>query len=154
MSSNEGYTPRDSPILSSSLVGWSVGGCCPSRSSLSMWRRVVFPALSRPRKTSLPLFFHSPRYWRTPKNQSHRNISLRYKRYRTNDVIEVHCYFVDIGWTDCEQIRSRINNNDCRTFNMSNTAVSLVSNAIDKDLHGQNVTLSLSETFCRTHPTH
>ena len=34
----------------------------------------------------------------------------------TNDVVEAHCYFVDIGRTDCEQIRSRINNNDCRTF--------------------------------------
>ena len=27
------------------------------------------------------------------------------------DVIEAHCYFVDIGQTDREQIRSRINNN-------------------------------------------
>ena len=32
------------------------------------------------------------------------------------DVVEAHCYFVDIGQTDCEQIHSRINNNDCRTF--------------------------------------
>ena len=33
-----------------------------------------------------------------------------------NDIIEAHCYFVDIGRIDREQIRSRINNNDCRTF--------------------------------------
>ena len=33
-----------------------------------------------------------------------------------NDIVEAHCYFVDIGGTDREQIRSRINNNDCRTF--------------------------------------
>ena len=33
-----------------------------------------------------------------------------------DDIVEAHCYFVDIGRTDREQIRSRINNNDCRTF--------------------------------------
>ena len=33
-----------------------------------------------------------------------------------HDIVEAHCYFVDIGRTDREQIRSRINNNDCRTF--------------------------------------
>ena len=27
------------------------------------------------------------------------------------DVVEAHCYVVDIGQTDREQIRSRINNN-------------------------------------------
>ena len=32
------------------------------------------------------------------------------------DIVEAHCYFVDIGRTDREQIHSRINNNDCRTF--------------------------------------
>ena len=32
------------------------------------------------------------------------------------DVVEAHCYVVDIGRTDHEQIRSRINNNWCRTF--------------------------------------
>ena len=31
-----------------------------------------------------------------------------------HDVVEAHCYFVDIRQTDCEQIRSRINNTDCR----------------------------------------
>ena len=31
------------------------------------------------------------------------------------DIVEAHCYFVDIGRTDREQLRSRINNNDCRT---------------------------------------
>ena len=34
----------------------------------------------------------------------------------SNDIVEAHCYFVDIGRIDREQIRSRINNNDCRTF--------------------------------------
>ena len=29
-----------------------------------------------------------------------------------NDIVEAHCYFVDIGRIDREQIRSRINNND------------------------------------------
>ncbi len=33
-----------------------------------------------------------------------------------HDVVEAHCYFVDIGRTDCEQIRSRINNSDSRMF--------------------------------------
>ena len=33
-----------------------------------------------------------------------------------DDIVEAHCYFVDIGRTDREQIRSRINNNDCRPF--------------------------------------
>ena len=32
-----------------------------------------------------------------------------------HDIVEAHCYFVDIGRIDREQIRSRINNNDCRT---------------------------------------
>ena len=39
-----------------------------------------------------------------------------YKLSMTDDIVEAHCYFVDIGRTDREQIRSRINNNDCRTF--------------------------------------
>ena len=30
---------------------------------------------------------------------------------RMNDVVEAHCYIVDIGRTDREQIHSRINNN-------------------------------------------
>ena len=33
-----------------------------------------------------------------------------------DDMVEAHCYFVDIGRTDREQICSRINNNGCRTF--------------------------------------
>ena len=32
------------------------------------------------------------------------------------DVVEAHCYVVNIGQTDRELIRSRINNNWCRTF--------------------------------------
>ena len=43
-------------------------------------------------------------------------------RYKQNtqicDVVEAHCYVVDIGRTDHEQIRSRINNNWCRTFQL------------------------------------
>ena len=27
------------------------------------------------------------------------------------DVVEAHCYVVDIEWTDCEQIHSRIKDN-------------------------------------------
>lgn len=42
------------------LLGCSVGTCCPSLSSLSMCSSVVFPALSSPRKTSLPDFLYSP----------------------------------------------------------------------------------------------
>ena len=34
----------------------------------------------------------------------------------SHDIVEAHCYLVDIGRIDREQIRSRINNNDCRTF--------------------------------------
>ena len=30
--------------------------------------------------------------------------------------VEAHCYVVDIRQTDCEQMRSRINNNGCRMF--------------------------------------
>ena len=41
---------------------------------------------------------------------------LWYTNTCNNDIVEAHCYFVDIGRTDREQIRSRINNNDCRTF--------------------------------------
>ena len=42
------------------ILGWCVGTCWPILSSFSMCNRVVFPALSRPKNTSLPLFFHSP----------------------------------------------------------------------------------------------
>ena len=36
--------------------------------------------------------------------------------YWNFDVLEAHCYVVDVGRTDREQICSRINNNWCRTF--------------------------------------
>ena len=36
-------------------------------------------------------------------------------KHKYYDVIEAHCYFVDIGRTDREQIHSRINNNDCHS---------------------------------------
>ena len=49
-------------------------------------------------------------------------------------------YFLDyIGRTDREQIRSRINNNDCRTF-CTHVAVLY---AVDKGLRGRNVLQSL-----------
>lgn len=41
-------------------LGWSVGGAWWSRSSLSICNKVVFPALSRPRNTSLPDLFKKP----------------------------------------------------------------------------------------------
>ncbi len=42
------------------LLGCNVGTCCPNLSSLSMCSRVVFPALSSPRKTSFPDFLYKP----------------------------------------------------------------------------------------------
>lgn len=42
------------------LLGCNVGTCCAIRSSLSMCNNVVFPALSRPRNTSLPDFLYKP----------------------------------------------------------------------------------------------
>ena len=40
----------------SNLLGCNVGTCWPSLSSLSMCRRVVLPALSKPKNTSFPDF--------------------------------------------------------------------------------------------------
>ena len=51
-----------------------------------------------------------------------------------------------IGRTDREQIRSRINNNDCRTFRPRrplSTAYKTVLYAVDKGLRGRNVLQSL-----------
>ena len=63
------------------------------------------------------------------------------------DVVETHCYDVDIERTDCEQIRSRINNNWCRIFwphrplsTVYKTLLfSWVLYAVDKGLCGRNV---------------
>uniref|UniRef100_A0A0K2SZ70 Uncharacterized protein n=1 Tax=Lepeophtheirus salmonis TaxID=72036 RepID=A0A0K2SZ70_LEPSM len=41
-----------------------------------MCNKVVFPALSRPKNKSFPDFFQSPKYPRTPVNQSTKNIFL------------------------------------------------------------------------------
>ena len=60
----------------------------------------------------------------------------------SKDILEAHCYFVDIGRTDREQIRSRINNNDCRTFRPLSTAYSVLY-AVDKGIRGRNVLQSL-----------
>ena len=54
--------------------------------------------------------------------------------------------FKIIGRTDREQIRSRINNNDCRTFRPRrplSTAYKTVLYAVDKGLRGRNVLQSL-----------
>ena len=51
-----------------------------------------------------------------------------------------------VGRTDREQIRSRINNNDCRTFRPRrplSTAYRTVLYAVDKGLRGRNVLQSL-----------
>ena len=42
------------------ILGWSVGTCWAMRSSLSMCNKVVFPALSNPKNTNLPVFFIKP----------------------------------------------------------------------------------------------
>ena len=47
------------------------------RPSRSMCSKVVLPALSRPRKTSLPLFLARPSEARRPQNQSTRNMTTR-----------------------------------------------------------------------------
>ena len=44
------------------------------------------------------------------------NIHTYVHKSMLHDIVEAHCYFVDIGRTDREQICSRINNNDCRRF--------------------------------------
>ena len=61
----------------------------------------------------------------------------------TVDIVEAHCYFVDIRRTDPEQIRSRINNNDCRTLRPRRPLSIAVLYAVDKGLHGRNILQSL-----------
>ena len=64
----------------------------------------------------------------------------------THDVVEAHCYFVGTGQTDREQIRSRINNNDCRTFRPwrpLSTVYKTVMYAVENGLRGRNVLQSL-----------
>ena len=58
------------------------------------------------------------------------------------NVVEAHCYVLDIGPTDREQIHSRINNNWCRMFwprRPLSTAYKTVLYAVDKGLCGRNV---------------
>ena len=62
------------------------------------------------------------------------------------DVLEAHCYFVDTRATDREQIRSRINSNDCRTFwphRPLTTVYKTVLCAVVKGLRGRNILQSL-----------
>ena len=63
----------------------------------------------------------------------------------SSDVVEAHCYFIGIGRTDREQIRSRITNNDCRTFRPRRPLSSAYSfvYTVDKGPRGQNVLQSL-----------
>ena len=46
---------------SSSDVGCNVGTCCANLSSFNICSSVVLPALSSPKNSNLPDFFHSPR---------------------------------------------------------------------------------------------
>lgn len=46
-------------------VGSNVETYWPNQSLLSMCRRVVLPASSKPKNTSFPYFLQSPRNWRT-----------------------------------------------------------------------------------------
>ena len=63
---------------------------------------------------------HAEQYCSTVNNiTTYRTTSQHAEQHhnmQNNDVVETHCYFVDIGRTDREPIHSRINNNDCRTF--------------------------------------
>ena len=71
-----------------------------------------------------------------------------------DDVIEAHCY-VDIEWTDHEQIHNRINSNRCRTLwlsrPLSTVYKTLVLHAVDTLLptclalsHDHNATIYIS----------
>ena len=53
---------------------------------------------------------------------------------RSNDIVEAHCYFVDIGRIDREQIRSRINNNDCRLHLRSNVLLCSDTRSVYKSI--------------------
>ena len=73
-------------------------------------------------------------------------VQVKYFAMYIYDIVEAHCYFVDIGRIDREQIRSRINNNDCRTFRPRrplSTAYRTLLYAVDKGLRGRNVLQSL-----------
>jgi hypothetical protein len=58
------------------VLGWRVGDRVASRSFLSMCRRVVLPALSRPRKRSLACLLRRPKEARTSQNQLEREVSI------------------------------------------------------------------------------
>lgn len=47
--------------IHTNILANNVGTCWPTRSSLNICSSVVFPALSRPKNSSLPDFFHKPR---------------------------------------------------------------------------------------------
>jgi hypothetical protein len=57
------------------VLGCRVGDKVASLSFLSICRRVVFPALSRPRKRSLACLLRRPKDARTSQNQLHSKIS-------------------------------------------------------------------------------
>ena len=65
-----------------------------------------------------------------------------------DNVVEASCFIVNIGWTDCEQICSRINNNWCRSFAFVNCIYyTKLLHAVDKALHDQNVLQSVVIDF-------
>ena len=64
------------PSWTCSEVGCRVGTCCSMSPVTSLRSRVVLPALSRPRNSSLPDLLRSPRYSSTPWIQSQMNVRL------------------------------------------------------------------------------
>lgn len=47
-------------VIFHNLLGCRVGTCCANRSSFNIYNSVVFPALSNPKNSSFPDFFHNP----------------------------------------------------------------------------------------------
>ena len=82
-------------IDSSSEVGCSVGTCWAILSSFNICKSVVFPALSSPKNSNFPDFFHNPRYPRAPVNQSHKNMASYFLR-RNQEIFEAKLTFVTI----------------------------------------------------------
>ena len=72
-------------------------------------------------------------------------IAIHYD-YSMHDVVEVHCYVVNIGRTDCEQIRSRIDNNWFWHFGR----VGLCQLRTELLLHNQFTRYSLHGCMCQS----
>eukprot|EP00923_Selenidium_pygospionis_P040837 GHVN01070681.1.p2 GENE.GHVN01070681.1~~GHVN01070681.1.p2 ORF type:complete len:116 (-),score=18.05 GHVN01070681.1:122-469(-) len=56
-------------VLVSRSLGWAGGMCCARRSSFSMWRSVVLPALSRPKNKIFALLDANPNQLIKSQNQ-------------------------------------------------------------------------------------